>query len=87
MVHEINFALQLDFNKRPRLSRNGKIEIMLKPSLRQPNGVHRSMVLHLCNRWGLNEHKTRAQQEIIAQAATKQIVYDYGFLDQMKGGG
>ena len=38
---EIEFALKLDFDRRPILTRHGEGEIILNPSLMQPNEQHR----------------------------------------------
>ena len=36
---EIEFALKLDFDRRPRLTRSGENEVVLNPSLKQPNSI------------------------------------------------
>ena len=76
---QIHFAFALDLGRRPRRSRYGAIEIDLHER-RQANGQERHMVIHTASRWGWRDpflpYKDRLK---VAQAACRQVAYDYGF--------
>ena len=82
---EIEYAMNLDFNRRPRLTRHGDKEVIINPTIKQPNDKHRSFVLHLMHKWGWNpKEMTCAEQNKLAMAATTQISFDFGFTTPMR---
>ena len=79
---EIAFAIALDLNRVPRLTRDGTgvIKIHKKQALLN----ERMMVLFTAIRWGWNNYNaTKNQRKRIATAACRQVAYDRGFANNL----
>lgn len=75
----MDFALALDLNRKPRLSRTSATPLQIH-NRRQANERERSIVLHTVKLWGWHGpmvmYKKRRK---IARAVCNQVVYDFGF--------
>ena len=76
---QIQYALQLDQQRRPRLSRSGNTEILIHQK-KQATENERMMVLFTAKRWEWNDPQLLTQErQRIARAACNQVAYDYGY--------
>ena len=80
---EIAFAIALDLNRFPRLTRDGTCVIkMHKKKYALLNKI--MMVLFTAIRWAWNDYTaTKNQRKIIAIAAFRQVAYDRGFSNNL----
>lgn len=76
---EINFALGLDLQRSPRLSRSGNEPIMVHGRV-QASEEERQRILTRCYYWGYQDpHRTPEDRLRIAKAACRVTAYDHGF--------
>lgn len=75
----VNFALALDLDRRPRLSRSDANQIQILES-KQADERARNLVVHTAVLWGWKDpYITWKQRTLIAKAACKQVSYDLGY--------
>lgn len=77
-------ADRLNFHKRPRRSRDGKVEIEIHER-KQPNELIRMQVIDFCNRVGYETH-SRTKQSTIQKNVSKILLYDHGYRKPSSGG-
>ena len=76
---QIEFALALDFQRRPRLSRSGATSIIIHDR-KQANERERSIAIHTATQWGYYDPVlTLKRRHLIAEASCRQVSYDFGF--------
>ena len=80
---EIAYAIALDLNRFPRLTRDGTCVIKIHKK-KQALLNERMLVLFTAIRWGWNNYNaTNNQRKRIATAACRQVVYDRGFANNL----
>ena len=76
---QIQFALALDLERRPRLNRSGTSEIVVHKQ-KQARQVERLMIITTAKLWGWEDDSLCPKQRIrIARAVCKQVAYDHGY--------
>jgi hypothetical protein len=75
----ISFALALNLNRRPRVSRIDEGFIPILPR-KQADERSRHLVIHTAIRWGWRDpFLTQSRRFQIAKAACRQVVFDLGY--------
>jgi hypothetical protein len=75
----ISFALALDLNRRPRVSRTKEGFIPILPR-KQVDERSRHLVIHTAMRWGWRDpFLTQSRRLEIAKAACRQVAFDLGY--------
>jgi len=76
---QINFALAVDLNRRPRLSRSGEMTISVHDG-KQARQEDRNRALQFALLWGYADpHLTSAEHRRIAMATCRLVAYDHGY--------
>jgi hypothetical protein len=79
LEQRILFALALDLNRRPRLSRTAEAYIPILDS-KQADERSRHLVIHTAQRWGWRDpFLTQLRRLEIAKAACRQVAFDLGY--------
>ena len=77
--HNIDFAFTLNFERRPRMNRNGDEEIQVHER-KQPLETEKTYALLTANLWGWHDNSLHSKQRMkIVRAVCRQVAFDNGY--------
>ena len=77
--HKIDFAFTLNFERRPRMDRNGDEEIKVHER-KQPQETEKTYALLTAKRWGWQDNSLHSKRRMkIARAVCRQVAFDNGY--------